>query len=267
MAAVRLGLILVLAALSGVASAASLPAPRHHQAILANTAGLRLFRSGQLSRAALRFRDALAFDPDYVLAHYNLACASSRLRETGAALDELRWLAASSDPLAKAKLDKALSDPDLDFVSALPAVRTMLSLAPFDGAHPMAWLAERGGVWSAELPRADCAQRSYSFVLHSGGELELTVREQCSNAAPLAHTFTGSLQAGADGIVRIEVPTWAQWPRAVRLTFAPCPGLDAPGSCFVLDAGEVELGPFHRGVAGMSPLRARSDLASAKMRP
>jgi tetratricopeptide (TPR) repeat protein len=272
MSAVRLALLALLAACSGVAQAAPPRATRapvdpahHRQAVAANTAGLRFYKSGQLPRAALRFRDAIALDPDYVLAHYNLACASSRLRESAAALAELQWLAASPDPRAKVKLDKALVDPDLDFVSALPVVRELLLLAPFDPEHPLAWLAERGGVWSAELPREDCALRSYTFEVQNDGDLELTVREQCAPpAAPKVHTFAGSVRVDVDGAVRFEVPTWNQWPRDVRLRFTPCPGLDATASCFVLDAAKIEIGPFHRGVAGMSPMRARKNLAAAQ---
>src|SRR2546423_9247225 len=94
---------------------------RHTLAIAANTQGLRLYRANQLPRAALRFRDATLLDPSYVLAHYNLACMASRLRDVATVVAELTWLRASSDPLAAAKLDKARSDVDLDFASSLPA--------------------------------------------------------------------------------------------------------------------------------------------------
>jgi hypothetical protein len=257
---------------------------RHRQAIAANTAGLRFFRAGQLPRSAFRFRDALALDPDYALAHYNLACVTSRLRETAAAVDELRWLATADDPVAEAKLDKARIDPDLDFVSVLPTVRELLGLAPFAVDQPLAWLAERHGVWSAELPIGeasqvasaeavprrkpgsidDCALRSYSFAVREGGELTLTVREGCAREAPRVRNFAGSARVDGDGSVRVEVPSWAQRPAGVRLVFAPCPGLDAPGSCFMLDGDKGALGPFHRGLPGMSPMRARRNVATAR---
>src|SRR5262245_6096961 len=90
-------------------------------AVQANTLGMRRYQAGQLARAAENFRDAIAADPSYTLAHYNLACVASRLRDVKTALEELSWLAASKDPIARQKLAKASRDPDLDFVSALPA--------------------------------------------------------------------------------------------------------------------------------------------------
>src|SRR5947207_1669440 len=89
------------------------PAPRRALAVAANTAGLRFHRSGQVPRAAMRFRDATLLDPDYALAHFNLACAASRLRDVGTAIGELLWLAHADDPVAQVKLQKALTDPDI----------------------------------------------------------------------------------------------------------------------------------------------------------
>jgi hypothetical protein len=289
----------------GGPAGAAVPAPTHQRAVAANTQGWRYFKAGQLPRAAMRFRDALALDPGYVLAHYNLACVSSRLREAAAALDELRWLAASADPLAKAKLDKSLSDPDLDFVSVLPAVRELLQLpaalsptptpanptttapttatattanattpgvnaakaattnAATRAAAPVAWLSERHGVWSAEQPTADCAERSYRFAFAADGTLQLTVREACAGELVRTRVFDGSITS--DGELRVVVPSWGQWPDAVRLGFVACPGMgDAPASCFTLASDKSELGPFHRGLPGMSPMRARRDVANAR---
>jgi hypothetical protein len=254
----------LLLCLRGVVVAAPVSAARHRQAITANTAGLRFFRAGQLPRAALRFRDAIALDPDYVLAHYNLACVASRLRETSTAVAELKWLAASTDPVAKAKLDKALVDRDLDFVSALPTARAILLLAPYDPEEPLTWLAERDGVWSGELPMDDCVQRSYTFTLRSDGDLQLTVREACEGEAPRQHSFAGTLRVDSDGSVRVDVPSWPLWPAGVRLALAACPELEAPGSCFSLASEKSALGPFHRGLPGMSPMHAREDVATAR---
>src|SRR3954470_15818038 len=75
------------------ATKAATPPPRRALAVAANTAGLRFHRSGQVPRGAMRFRDATLLDPDYALAHYNLACAASRLRDVGTAITELLWLA------------------------------------------------------------------------------------------------------------------------------------------------------------------------------
>ena len=234
----------------------AVPPPRHRLAVAANTAGLRFYRAGQLPRAALRFRDATQLDPDYALAHYNLACAASRLRDVSTAVGELRWLAASRDEVAQAKLAKAAVDADLDFVSALPAVREILGLAAFDAEQPLAWLAERHGTWSAELPTATCVARSYRFVFRADGDARLTVSEACDGAPLHAWTFAGKTTRASDGSVAITVTDWSRWPDGVALTFGACPGLDGAAACFTLSTADSELGPFHRGVAGTSPMRS-----------
>src|SRR5438552_2983094 len=83
---------------------------RHKLALAANTQGLRFYRTQQLPRAAMRFRDATLLDPSYALAHYNLACMASRLRDIDTVVTELAWLSRSNDPIAAAKLEKARSD-------------------------------------------------------------------------------------------------------------------------------------------------------------
>jgi hypothetical protein len=86
----------------------------------------------------------------------------------------------------------------------------------------------------------------------------------CRREAVRTRVFDGNVSR--DGELRVAVPSWAQWPAAVRLAFVACPGLDdAPGSCFTLASDHnSELGPFHRGLPGMSPMRARSDMATAR---
>src|SRR5262245_60088304 len=132
MFALRTVALVVLVVLPALSHAEAVTPERHKLAIAANTAGLRFYRADQLPRAALRFRDAIALDPDYALAHYNLACAASRLRDVATAVIELQWLQAADDPIARAKLAKAREDADLDFVSALPGIRALLDLPPLD---------------------------------------------------------------------------------------------------------------------------------------
>jgi hypothetical protein len=239
--------------------------PAHHrQAVAVNTAGMHLLKAGQTARAAQHFRDAILLDHDYALAHYNLACASSVLRDVPTAVLELEWLAGrDQDPVAKARMEKALSDPDLDFVSVLPRVRQLLQLAAFSTADRLAWLAERDGRWSAELPMSDCAARSYTFQFAGDGPLELTIRESCAGEAVRTRSWEGALTARDDGTIDVVVEGWEQWPKRVRLGLVACPGLEeAAGSCFVLSSDKTEIGPFHRGGPGMSPLVARKkDLA------
>jgi hypothetical protein len=267
--AALLALALSASASASAGGADAVTPERHKQAIAANTAGLRFYKAGQLPRAAMRFRDATALDRGYALAHYNLACVASRLREVATAVAELTWLGSSEDPVAKAKLVKASSDADLDFVSALPKVREILGLAPLDPRKPLAWLSERHGTWSVELPTRECPVRSYAFAVRPDGALTLTVREACDRKPLLTHTFDGAVTVAADGAVHLDVHEWPLWPSGVRLTFAACPGLtDAPGSCFTLASDDAEIGPFHRGVPGQSPMRARpsavADAASVR---
>jgi hypothetical protein len=248
---------LALVASAAVAHAEPVTPERHKLAVAANTEGLHFYKANQLPRAALRFRDATLLEPDYVLPHYNLACMASRLRDVSTLVTELGWLHASADPLAATKLEKAKSDPDLDFASSLPAVRTLLGLPPIDPRAPVAWLAERHGVWSVELPTEDCSTRTYSFAFADSGALTLTVREACSGKPLRTHTFTGRAAPEGDA-VRVTVRDWPLWPDGVRLVFAACPGLaDAPGACFTLTApdGGNEVGPFHRGLPGTSPMK------------
>jgi hypothetical protein len=254
-----LGVALALVASGSLAVAAPAPAARHRQAVTVNTGGLRLMKTGQTARAAQHFRDAIALDPDYALAHYNLACASSILRDVPAAVAELEWLASrGDDAVAKARIDKAQTDADLDFVSVLPRVRTLLSESPFSTERALSWLAERTGTWSAELPMSDCASRSYTFQFAGDGQLQLTIRESCAGEPVRARTWDGRLTLQDDGTLDVAVD-WPQWPKQVRMTLAACPGLDdVAGSCFTLSNDKVDLGPFHRGAAGTSPLTHKS---------
>jgi len=145
-------------------------------------------------------------------------------------------------------------------------VRAILALPPIDPRAPIAWLAERRGLWSAELPSPECATRSYSFDFAASGALTLTVREACNGAPLRAHTFDGHAVVDGDG-VRVTIADWPLWPSGVLLGFAACPGLaDAPGACFTLATDDgAEIGPFHRGAPGVSPMAARLHASAARV--
>jgi hypothetical protein len=254
----RLAVLIVLAVSGTVAASPATPA-RHRRAVSSNTAGLRLMKAGQTALAVEHFRDALAFAPDYALAHYNLACASSLLRDVPTAVTELEWLAARAhDPVAKARMEKALGDTDLDFVSVVPRARQLLDMPPFATEHIFNWLAERDGNWSAELPPGECEERSYTFRFAADGVLELTTRESCAGEPAQVKVWEGTVTSRSDGTLDVDVTGWAQWPSAMRLAMTTCPGLPAaPGSCFMLVNGsQAPLGPFHRGAPGSSSLGA-----------
>ena len=211
-------------------------------AMAANTLGMQRYHEGELLGAAEQFRVAIESDSSYVNAHYNLACVASRLGDSKTAIKELSWLAGEPDPARRTKLTKAKSDPDLDFVSALPEAREKLGLPPFEKTRPSVWLGERGGVWSTELPGDGCEQRSYTLVFRDDS-VNLRVHERCGDKVADGE-FHGRLSLTP---VSVVISDWKQWPGEVPLSFAECPGLDAAGTCFVLASGASRLGPFHRG--------------------
>jgi hypothetical protein len=248
----------VLAATIGLCASAPVAAHRshthghNHAAVSANTRGMLRYHRGDLARAAEQFRDAIRLDPTYVNAHYNLACVASRLRDVTTAVRELRWLADDTNPEGNAKLDKSASDPDLDFISTLPAVRERLGLPPFDPTQPLQWLTERSGLWSVELVSEDCQRRSYTLRLTADQNASLRVREACAGKPPLDRTFLGKIVT--DGGKLSVTVDWSLWPKDAVLTLEACSGLEAPGSCFILTSAGRQMGPFHRGQPGASPL-------------
>lgn len=81
----------------------------------ANTRGYALHKQKNYRAAAAEYRTAIAEDPAYVLAHYNLACAASQLQDADTAVAELAWVfdRATWDPAAKSAIGKAIKDRDL----------------------------------------------------------------------------------------------------------------------------------------------------------
>jgi hypothetical protein len=222
-----------------------------YAAVSANTQGMKRYQAGELARAAEHFRDAIAADPGYAQARYNLACVASRLRDVKSAVAELSWLARSSDAVAKAKMEKAARDPDLDFVSALPVVRRLFGLPAFDAAAWRDWLTERGGVWSAEVVSPECARRAYTLRFTADGKVSARHEEACGPTAPKVRTATGKVES--DDAISLAV-SGVGLPAPSTLELISCPGLDAPGSCFTLTDGGKRLALFHRGLPGLSPI-------------
>src|SRR3954471_23833474 len=120
--------LICLLVLGGAAQAKPEPPLNRRVAVAANTLGMQRYHAGELAGAAEQFKVAIDSDDSYVNAHYNLACVASRLGDTTTAVQQLGWLAGDGDPASRVKLGKAKSDPDLDYVSALPAVRDKLGL-------------------------------------------------------------------------------------------------------------------------------------------
>jgi hypothetical protein len=103
----------------------------------ANSAGMKSYRKRGYAEAAQNFRLAVALDPNLAVAHYNLACVTSLLGDRDAALAELRWLAASTDPVAAEKLSKAASDNDLHNVRSIPEAEQIVRWGAFSGYRPL----------------------------------------------------------------------------------------------------------------------------------
>jgi hypothetical protein len=228
----------------GGAREAAEPSLNRKVAVAANTLGMQRYRAGELRGAAEQFRVAIDSDASYVVAHYNLACVASRVGDTSTALKELTWLSEDKDPMSRAKLEKAKSDPDLDYVSSLPAARELLGLPAFEKTRPSVWLTERSGTWSTELPDAACSERSYTVTFKDDGNLSLKVHEKCGDKLADGE-FHGKLSLTP---VSVVVSDWKQWPGDVPLSFTECPGLSGNGACFILAGSKSQLGPFHRGL-------------------
>lgn len=116
--------------LAGGAPSASGTEVDPNAATTANDRGMLRYREKDWKGAADLFRAAILADPSHVKAHYNLACVAALDGDRATAIAQLRWLAQSDDPEARAKLAKASRDPDLASVAKDPAVRKLL-----DGAR------------------------------------------------------------------------------------------------------------------------------------
>jgi HEAT repeat protein len=116
-------LLVAIAALPALAIADPAPAAR-----AANTSGMRLYKAKRYADAIQELTRAIALDPSYVNARYNLACTHALLGHRDAAVAQLEWLQHSSDPAARAKLDKARNDPDLAQLRDDAGVRRLLGL-------------------------------------------------------------------------------------------------------------------------------------------
>jgi hypothetical protein len=101
----------------------------------ANVAGMKAYRAKNYVVATKKFREAIAADASFVTAHYNLACVAALQGDKKSALAELKWLSASSDPEAKAKLKKAPTDPDLRALAGDPDAKALLG-EPAQSAQP-----------------------------------------------------------------------------------------------------------------------------------
>lgn len=113
----------------------SLAAAQSPNAKTANNDGMKHYRAKRWADAAASFRAAIAIDPSYVVAHYNLACVAALQKDTKTAIAELEWLAGSDDPLAAQKLTKAGRDPDLRSLDGNLAAQAILRWGSVMGGY------------------------------------------------------------------------------------------------------------------------------------
>ncbi len=93
------------------------PSTAWEKASAKNVAALRLHHAGRFAEARAGFEAALALDPAYDLARFNLACASSRLGDEAAAAREIAKLIARDTPRFTPKLH---ADSDLASLRGSP---------------------------------------------------------------------------------------------------------------------------------------------------
>lgn len=102
---------MIIAVVCGAATGAAADPAR---AKAANTRGYTLHKQKKYKEAAVEYHKAIAEDPAYLIAHYNLACAAALSGDSLTALNELSWVAdrAAWDPDARAAAVKARTDRD-----------------------------------------------------------------------------------------------------------------------------------------------------------
>jgi tetratricopeptide (TPR) repeat protein len=130
----RLLVVIVAAVCAGPVGAAADPG----KAKAANTRGYGLHKQKKYKEAAIEYRAAIREDPSLVVAHYNLACVASLMKDLETALRELAWVAdrASWDAAARPAAAKARTDRDLEWVRNADVQGTLLTGtdAPDEGA-------------------------------------------------------------------------------------------------------------------------------------
>jgi tetratricopeptide repeat protein len=176
---------------AGGASGAS-AAGNSKEAKAANARGLALQKQKKYAAAQAEYRKAIALDPGYVLAHYNLACAATLAGDLETSLIELAWVGnrAAWDDRARAAALKETSDPDLRGLADAenpdqwvpPNVLTVVDvlgkrsaaaeghlLTDAERARLAAPLAAAPGAHAAECDPADAKQgRVFGLPLTSG---------------------------------------------------------------------------------------------------
>ncbi len=107
-----------LMALALVCAAAGIVHADVAKAKAANARGIALHKKKKFKEAAAEYRAAIAEDPTFMLAHYNLACVGSLMKDQETASREMAWVADRAtwdDPATKAAV-KGRKDKDLAWI-------------------------------------------------------------------------------------------------------------------------------------------------------
>jgi hypothetical protein len=200
-----------------------------------NIEGMKALGKQDYANAAVAFKAAIQADATFLLAHYNLASVASVAGDLATARAELDAINKDGSAEAKKMLAQAKSDPDLDFSSTDPGVRTLIGAGgyPTDATKR---LIERNGIWSSEGP--GCQEQTGATVmlkLSKGGRLAIT--PICDGAK----LYTNDEKWTVKALILENAPLLGDGDLTILWT--KCPGSDVDGSCF-----QVGDRTFHRGV-------------------
>ncbi len=175
-------------------------------AVAANTRGYRAYQKGDLVAALDAFRQAIALDDDYALAHYNLACTLALLRRQGqvcpydatepAILDHLERAVA----LDSGRQERMRQDGDLD------DLRDTIRYRILDGADPSTDAGLRAVLEGVELfgPPQGVYGALSRLRLETGGHALVGQRLRGADGVPGDWKDHDAIWSVADGVVHID---------------------------------------------------------------
>jgi hypothetical protein len=203
-----------------------------------NVKGMKKYKKKDYWAAKELFAQAVAEDPAYVTAHYNLASMAGLIGELELATKELEWLKASTDPEAAKKLAKAKKDPDLYPLTTAPSIRALLGLPALDTLPVADALLENGGVWGSN--GSWCGGEGTTLTFKKGGKLAIQQEWGCNedHDAP-KETGTWKIVDGA-----LVVASKKMLAGAKPAAWQPCTG-DEKLLCLVIEAENLQLELHH----------------------
>lgn len=208
-----------------------------------NVQGMQKVGKKDWSGALALFKQAIAADPDAVLARYNAASMESRLDKLDDCVADLTWLAKSSDPAAAKALAHGKSDADLERASMDPRVRALIGVPELGAMTGDAIALERSGVWGED--GSACAAPGFTLTFKKGGALVAQSDWGCDASEDHVNEPGTWKAKGASVIVTSKTLF-----KNATATFGPCDA-DKPGTwcLLVTDAKNGNDHAMHRGPA------------------